>query len=321
MAETTISDMQIFNTEFYSGSTESVAQATDFLNANSLGAITYAPNPARGDFKKAAFWNFVDLVGHRDDTSTSAQTPETMGEGLAQWVKVKRMAKVVRITEDALKSTGRTLADAVRAYGQQVGQQKVQDALNLGLIAANAAVGAVGDLNATGYSAGAMSRAALNAMLGKMGDRRNAIRVLAMHSSPYAGLLGDLITSGVSGLEDTVSINGAIPATLGKSVIVTDSPAFVDDSGSDTLYATLGLVQGAITLEESDLESFAIERVTGLGNIAYDMQAEWAITIGIKGFAWNDARNPSDANLAVGGNWAKVATSHKDCAGVRVVTL
>ena len=322
MANTTIGNMVVYNAEFYSGLVESVAQEIGFVNANSRDTIRLVPNRHRGDYKKVAFWPFVDLVNERDDTSTAAQNAETMPEAEYIWVKAKRKAKLVRITEDALKSTGRSIEEAVRVYGQQVGQQKVQDMLNLGVAACNAALSNISALenDISAGSPGTATTQALNGTLAKFGDRASAVRAWAMHSKPNFDIVGGLLADKVTGLTDTLTIQGAIPALMGRAALVSDVPGLLDDSGSSDIYATLGLVPEAITVEESDIETFAVERRTGLANIVYEMQAEWAVTIGIKGFKWDGSRNPDAADLATAGNWVKVATANKDLAGVRLIS-
>jgi hypothetical protein len=133
------------------------------------------------------------------------------------------------------------------------------------------------------------------------------------------------LTDKVTGLTDVLTIQGAIPAMMGRLALVSDAPALTDLNGSlaDT-YNTLGLVESAIVLEESDPELFVIDETVGLENLAYTFQAEYSYTISVRGFAWNigmgGGRNPDDATIGTGSNWTKVATSDKDLAGVRLVT-
>jgi hypothetical protein len=103
---------------------------------------------------------------------------------------------------------------------------------------------------------------------------------------------------------------------------VTDSEALHDANGSLTdTYNVLGLVQGAGLVKESEPDNVAFELVTGLDNLVYRYQGEYAFNVGVKGFQWdvtNGGVNPTDSDLSTATNWDKVATSYKDCAGIRI---
>jgi hypothetical protein len=328
MAITTISNMKVYNAEFHTGLSESVAQAIDIINGNAANTIRVVANEHRGDYRKESFWQKMDLVTRRDDTSTSAAAIVTMPQDEVISVKVKRKIGPVRVFRDALVNVEADLAAAARIFGAQAGEQKIQDMLNTGLLACEAALanqGAAVNLDITGETTKTANTSALNRVLAKFGDRAQRIRGFAMHSKPNFDVVGGLLSDKVTGLTDVLTIQGAIPAMMGRLALVSDAPALVDLNGSLTdTYNTLGLVEGAIVLEESDPELFVIDETVGLENLAYTLQAEYAYTITIKGFAWNvgvgGGRNPNDAAIGTGSNWAKVATSDKDLAGVRLVT-
>jgi hypothetical protein len=327
MAITTISNMKVYNAEFHTGLSESVAQAIDVINGGSANTIRVVANAHRGDYKKESFWTKMDLVTRRNDTSTSAANIVTMPQSETIAVKVKRKVGPVRVYRDALVNVEADLAAAARIFGAQMGEQKIQDMLNTGLLAAEAAIAnqAALNLDITGETTKTASTSALNRVLAKFGDRAQRVRAFAMHSKPNFDVVGGLLTDKVTGLTDVLTIQGAIPAMMGRLALVSDAPALTDLNGSlaDT-YNTLGLVESAIVLEESDPELFVIDETVGLENLAYTFQAEYSYTISVRGFAWNigmgGGRNPDDATIGTGSNWTKVATSDKDLAGVRLVT-
>jgi hypothetical protein len=326
VAITTISNMQVYNAEFHSGLSESVSQAIDIINGAAANTIRVVANEHRGDYKKESFWQKMDLVTRRVDTSTSAASIVTMPQGEMVSVKVKRKIGPVRVFRDALVNVEADLAAAARIFGQQAGEQKIQDMLNTGLLAAEAAIANVSALNLdiTGESTKTASTGALNRVLAKFGDRAQRVRAWAMHSKPNFDVVGGLLNDKVTGLTDVLTVQGAIPALMGRLALVSDAPALTDANGSlaDT-YNTLGLVENAIVLEESDPELFVLDETVGLENLAYTLQAEYAYTITIKGFKWditNGGRNPADAAIGTGSNWDKTATSDKDLAGIRLLT-
>jgi hypothetical protein len=325
MAISTITNMELYNAEFHSNVSETVAQNIDVVNAGSGDTIRVRPNAHRGDFLKTSFWQYNDLISRRVDTNTSAATPVTWGQDEVVGVKVKRRA-LVEITRDALVNVETGLQEAAALFGRAVGAQKVKDMLNTGLLALEAATANVGsavNLDITSETTKTASNLSLNRTLALFGDKAQQVRAFAMHSKPNFDVVGAMLTDKVTGLTDVLTIQGAIPALMGRLALVTDSAALVDTTTSSVAqYATLGLKQGALTLEESDPEIFVLDEVTGLQNITYRMQVEYSYTISLMGYKWvvGSGRNPDDAAIGTGSNWAQVATSDKDLAAVRLVT-
>lgn len=326
---TTISDMVLYNAEFHTGIAEGVAQNLDALNAGAQGTIVIVPNEHRGDYKKESFWKKQTLIGRRDDTSSSAATAITMDQDETVSVKVKRRAGPVDITYDSLANVESSTAEAARLFGKNLGEQKMEDMLNTGILALEAALeGAASSigLSITAESTKTVNPDALNRVIAKFGDRANRLRAWVMHSKPNFDVVGNLISSAVTGLTDLVTIQGAIPALLGRSAVVSDVPALHDANGSATdTYNTLCLVAGALEITESDPEVMLIQDVTGLDNLVRRFQAEYSYTIKIKGFSYDFSastagRNPDDTALGTSANWTQVATSIKDLAGVRLVS-
>ena len=105
---------------------------------------------------------------------------------------------------------------------------------------------------------------------------------------------------------------------LGKAVIVTDAPA-LRETGSGADVKVLGLVSdAAIVHDAGDLVS-NIETTNGKLRIETTMQVDYSFGLGLKGYAWdtaNGGKSPTDAEIATGSNWDKVATSIKHTAGV-----
>jgi hypothetical protein len=103
---------------------------------------------------------------------------------------------------------------------------------------------------------------------------------------------------------------------------MTDSPQLVV-AGSPTMYPVLGLVSGAVSVEQNGDFDANEETKNGDENIVRTYQAEWSYNIGVKGFAWdktNGGKSPTDAALFTATNWDKYATDNKDVAGVVCLT-
>jgi hypothetical protein len=320
-------DMVIYQEEFQTGQVEAVTQFLGVFNESSRGAIRLVPNALKGHYSKSAFFkDIADLVSRRDISSVADATILPMTQDEVIGVKINRKIGPVSQTLDAIKKAGLSEADASRAFGQLAGTRKMKDMLNTALIALETAISAVtaNNLDITGETTKTASTAALNRTLAKFGDASQDIVCWLMHSKPHFDVVGALIAQNVTGLTDVVTIQGAIPAMMGRPGIVTDSPALTDANGSLTdTYNTLGLVAGACIVEESEAETFYTDIISGKENLARLFQAEYAYNITIKGHKWDTANggiNPANAALGTTTNWDKVASDDKLCAGVRLVT-
>ena len=99
-------------------------------------------------------------------------------------------------------------------------------------------------------------------------------------------------------------------------------PTLSHSSGSTT-YNTLGLVEGAVIVNDNGDFNAVMQQVTGKENLGTIYQAEWSYGIALRGYAWDMAsggKSPDDAALGTGANWDKTASSDKDTAGVLLVT-
>ena len=81
----------------------------------------------------------------------------------------------------------------------------------------------------------------------------------------------------------------------------------------------LGLVSGAATVFDGGDDISNIDTSNGQTRIETTMQVDYSFCLGLKGYAWDEAnggKSPTDAELATGSNWDKVATDIKNTAGV-----
>ena len=101
-------------------------------------------------------------------------------------------------------------------------------------------------------------------------------------------------------------------------MIITDAPA-LRETGTGADVKVLSLVDGAIIVHDAgDLVS-NIETANGSYRIVTTFQADYTFGLGLKGYAWDTTsggKSPTDAEIATGSNWDKIATNVKHTAGV-----
>lgn len=84
----------------------------------------------------------------------------------------------------------------------------------------------------------------------------------------------------------------------------------------------LGLVMGAVTIETIPLASVSVD-LTGQENLKKRWQGEYSFVASVKGYAWNEdegGKSPNNEKLRTKDSWSCITTSHKDTAGVCLVT-
>jgi len=327
MAAGVYTDMAIYQAEFQTGLVERISQNINAFNEASRGAIRLVPNALRGHYGKSAFFKEIaSLVARRDISSVAAVSDTKMTQDEVISVKINRRIGPVAQTLDAIKKAGLNEAQASRAFGVFAADAKFKDMLNTALIAVERAIqdNTAMNLTITSESTATVHAEALIRTIAKFGDAAGQIVAFVGHSKPWYDLLGGLAAGTTTGLADIVTIQGGIPATLGRAFIVTDAPALTDANGSAAdSYNTLGLVREAVVVEESEDESFVTEIVSGLANLTRRWQAEYAYNLTVKGFKYDVSVgvNPTDANVGASSSWDQVATDDKQTAGVRLVSL
>lgn len=323
MATATVSDFKIYDELVQAGMYEGVAQALEVFNGASNGTILMSSKSHPGNYSKEAVFGMISgLISRRNPLSTSTATAVKPAQIELIGVKTKGKIGHIDLTEDSLRAIEMSLEEFSFVLGQQIGQAKTQDLINLGVSAVEAALQGQTALN---YSALALSTKTLKTSylvntMAKMGDAGQRISAWVMHSKQYFDLVGDQIASNLTGMSDVV-VYGGTPATLGRPVVISDIPALINDVASTHTYQVLGLVPGAVSVEESEQSRVVGQTITGHENIIHRVQGEFAATIKIKGMAWNVGAGgaaPSNAAVATDTNWTKVATSHKDLPGVRL---
>lgn len=322
MATGKASDFKVYNEYFYSGVIEAIAQQINGFNAASLNTLVLKSEKLRGDYAYNSYFNRLSsIVSRRDTTSVSAQTDTALTQDEIVSVKLNRKYNAIGQTRDAWMKIGSTPQEMSYILGQVAGSDKMQEMLNVAIKALRVAGANQASLYAdvSGASTTTMTAGNLLTGLKKMGDRMSDIKMLVMHSKVYGDLLGQAVTDKVYGEAGQV-VYGAAPGTFGRPVLVTDCAGLVDG----THYYTLGLPVGAGIVTESELEEILFEKISGLENIVYRFQGDYAYNLELKGYKWdvgNGGANPNTAALATASNWDLSVTSYKNAAGIVINSL
>jgi len=301
--------------------TEQIMQNTKAFAQGTGGAITPVTDYHKGDFLEEIFFRSLGGVQRRDPESTADAIAETLSTG--EHISVKLYyKKVVEYKLTDIKRYGANPDSVSVKIGQNVGEAITAFMLNKGILAAVAAIQA-GNAAVDGSDHTLEYKDLLRA-LKIFGDRFNDIKAWVMNSSGFFGLMENGLTSGVQDVASGV-LYDATPATMNRKVYVTDSPSL--DAGADAngnpLVWSLGLTPGAVVIRESEEREMVTDIVTGKENLIARVQVEGAITISVKGYAYNTAAgiNPDDATLGASANWTMSASDIRATAGVAIKNL
>lgn len=310
-----LTNRQIFNKQTRTSATELLAQQVEKFNAASGGAIVLRSASNPGDYAEEALVSYTaNLVRRRNVYSTSSPSKVVIAEVLKTSVKVAAGTPPVEMDPHIASWIGENPTKAGIIVGEQLAKDSMADMLNTSL---GAAVGALVNeaSNLYDYSGtGKLTLGAINEGARTLGDAYDSVTCLVMHSTPWFDIISANLTNSTS-LFTFGTVNIRTDA-LGRPIILTDSSGLV--TSGPTRYYTLGLVPGAIMVEDNgDYEQVMVDG-TGGESITRTMQAEWSWNLGLKGFTWdksNGGHSPSTASLITGSNWDKIAASAKDLAG------
>ena len=318
-----LSDLAVYSEYAYASMTEVLRQRIDLFNAATGGAITLRSAAHQGDFSDVAFFAKISgLVRRRNSYGSGSVGEKKLAHLVDTMVKVAAGTPPVRLDPGQFKWIQQNPEVAGAALGQQLAVDTMADMLNVGLGASYAALSAQTAVvyDATGNTSpeNTLSFGNLNNGQAKFGDQASTISAWVMHSKPMFDLYGKNL-SNAERLFNYGNIN-VMRDPFGKLLVMTDSQNLVI-TGAPNNYAVLGLVPGAVIIDQNDDYTANEEAKNGDENIIRTFQAEWSYNVGVRGFAWdktNGGKSPNDAALLTATNWDKYATSHKDLAGVVV---
>lgn len=315
-----LSDLQVFSEYAYSTFTEMLTYNVALFNAATRGAIVLQAGAHQGDYSDTAIWAKISgLVRRRDAYGSGAVSEKVLTQLLDTSVKVAAGIAPVRLDPSMMKWIQRSPEEAGAVVGKQMAMDSMADMLGTALNSTVAALGTQAT-NLHDGTAAIASLGVLNTARAKLGDRAESVACWIMHSKVVFDIYGAALTNA-----NVLFTFGNLRVThdgFGNPFVVSDAPALSYVS-TGTKYHTLGLVPGAVVVDQNNDFVDNIETVNGVENIKRTYQAEWSYNVGVKGFQWdktNGGKSPGDAALATGTNWDKYATSFKDLAGLLLNT-
>jgi len=309
--------MKVFNAQLQTMTIETLAQQVEKFNAASAGALVLTTQGFEGDYRFENFFASLHAAQRRVDRY--AFNGSAAATNLAQLqeigVKVAGGFGPIAWEPSQLSWVQANPAAALEAISRNLAEAIMKDQLNTAIAAAVAAIEAQGSANVYDTGTGPITYADINLAHAKFGDSSSLLVADIMDGTQYHSLVGQNLTN----TAQLFNYQGVLVVEmLGKRVVVTDAPA-LRETGTGADVKVLSLVSGGATVYDGSDLITNIETSNGLQRISTTMQADYAFGIALKGFQWDVAaggKSPTDVELATGGNWDKVATSHKHTAGV-----
>lgn len=318
-----LSDLKVYSEFAYTTFTEVLRQQVNLFNAASAGAITLGVGAHLGDFSDTVFWKKIDgLVRRRNAYGSGSVAEKTLAQQVDTMVKVATGTPPIRIDPGQFRWIQQNPEVAGAVIGQQLAVEALADMLNTGLgafyVSHLQATSNVLDITGRTAPADLVSVATLAEATGKLGDQSGgSIQAWVMHSKVLFDIYANALANNAN-----LFVYGNVTVArdpFGKLLIMTDSPSLVNTTPTPDVYHSLGLTQGAITIDRNNDFDANEETKNGDENIIRTYQAEWSYQLGIKGYAWdkaNGGKSPTQAALLTGTNWDQIVTSNKDLGGV-----
>lgn len=316
-----LSQMQVFNQYIMPATIETLAQMVEKFNANSNGAIRLTTEGFDGDFYQESFFAAVHSAQRRVDRYAAQGTPSAtdLTQNTANAVKVAGGFGPIRFEPSQLTWLQKPTAEGIEVASRNFAEALLADQLNTAVACLVAAIANQGadttvDVSATGEA----TYGTMNSAHALFGDASSSIVANVMNGAQFHKLIGQNLTNGA---QLFVAGNVQVVDILGRPVIVTDAPALFA-TGTPNVNKVLGLTDGAaIVFDGGDVVS-NIDTSNGKTRIETTMQVDYSFGVKLKGYSWdivNGGKSPTDAELATGTNWDKVATSIKNTAGVLAI--
>jgi hypothetical protein len=312
-----LSDMKVFNAHLKEATIETLAQMVEKFNAASGGAIQLTTSGFEGDYLTKSMFSSLHAAQRRVDryaTNTSA-TETALAQIQHNTVKVAGGFGPIAWEPSQLSYVQQNPALAVSVISQNLSEAIMKDMLNTGIAAAVAAIENVGATAYNDAGTGPITLADINLAHAKFGDMSQLLICDVMDGATYHNLIGLNLANAAQLFQ---AGNVTVVSILGKLVVVTDAPA-LRETGTGADQKVLSLAAGGIVVHDASDLITNIETSNGSQRIKTTMQADYTFGLGLKGYAWdvtNGGKSPTDAELATGSNWDKIATSLKHTAGV-----
>lgn len=312
-----LSQMQVFNEYIMPATIETLAQMVEKFNAASRGAIRLTTEGFSGDFLQESFFASIHSAQRRVDryAAQASVTPTDLTQLKRSSVKVAGGFGPIRYEPGQMTWLSKPTAQGVEAASRNFAEALLADQLNTAIAALCAAIGnqaaATNDVSATD----GLTYGAINDAHAKFGDASGTLVADVMTGQVYHKFIGQNLANATQLFQ---AGNVTVIDILGKAAIVTDAPALYV-AGTPNKQKVLGLVDSAAVVHDGGDVISNIETTNGQTRIETTLQVDYTFGLGLKGYAWdesNGGKSPTDAELATGSNWDKVATSIKHTAGV-----
>lgn len=312
-----LSQMQVFNEYIMPATIETLGQMVEKFNGASNGAIRLTTEGFSGDFLQESFFAAIHSAQRRVDryAAQASAAATDLTQLKHSTVKVAGGFGPIRYEPSQMTWLDKPTTEGIEVASRNFAEALMKDQLNTAIAALVAAISnqaaATNDVSATaGINYGSM-----NGAHAKFGDRSGDLVAQIMTGAVYHKLIGANLTN----TPQLFQAQGVrVVDILGKAVIVTDAPGLYL-AGTPNKDFVLSLApDAAIVSDGADLIS-NIQTNNGQTRIETTMQVDYTFGLGLKGYTWdetNGGKSPTDAELATGSNWDKVATDIKHTAGV-----
>ncbi|SFB19216.1 major capsid protein [Azotobacter beijerinckii] len=312
-----LTQMQVFNQYIMPATIETLQQMVQRFNEASNGAIRLTTEGFDGDFMQESFFAAVHSAQRRVDryAAQASVTPTDLTQLKHSSVKVAGGFGPIRFEPSQMTWLNKPTAEGIEVASRNFAEALLADQLNTAIAALVAAISnqaaATNDVSA---SAG-ITYAAINGAHAKFGDSSGLLVAQVMTGEVFHKLIGQNLAN-TTQLFDARSVN--VVDILGRPVIVTDAPALYA-AGTPNKQKVLSLADSAAIVSDAGDVISNIETTNGQTRIETTLQVDYTFGLGLRGYTWDEAnggKSPSDAELATGSNWDKIATSIKSTAGV-----
>lgn len=312
-----LSQMQVFNEFIMPATIETLGQMVEKFNGASNGAIRLTTEGFTGDFLQESFFAAIHSAQRRVDryAAQASASATDLTQLKHSTVKVAGGFGPIRYEPSQMTWLEKPTTEGIEVASRNFAEALMKDQLNTAIAALVAAISnqaaATNDVSATA----GINYVTMNGAHAKFGDRSGELVAQIMTGAVYHKLIGANLTN----TPQLFQAQGVrVVDILGKAVIVTDAPGLYL-AGTPNKDFVLSLApDAAIVSDGSDVIS-NIETKNGQTRIETTMQVDYTFGLGLKGYTWNETaggKSPTDAELATGSNWTKVATDIKHTAGV-----
>jgi hypothetical protein len=289
---------------------DAIADNLKNAEAQTGGAIVAGRNIHKGDFLETTLFDQIGNVVRRDPTDDSEATPDRIGN--IEGTQVKLYFKdLVFTTFTELARYGTSMEAMSVRIGERLGEAVVRWGLGKAILATKAALKSNGD---TTYQAGGtITHADLVKGIFKFGDGASKIKTLVAPAT----VVGNLIASDTTANPDSIAYGAVyqgMTGTINRNLWMVDAQALMENGKS----TVLGLTEGAVTVDESEMIRFFTQEVLDRENAGMFLRTEGAYTLDIKGFSYDQSAgaNPDDTVLGDPANWTMFVGDKRNTAGV-----